>query len=174
MTESGKTPIVRQIANNVNLYTGREGTPTVIPSIIYPTYEVQGGGRKNTIFGDQTVTGAGQKDLYFVPENEWWTIHFLQVAITTGTMTIGSINCLLPGTDINLDIGNASSWHDREKWLAGQSKVFTFFVDAGVTYMLYKDKDFRIPPNSTIGVVIDGHSVTGVMEYILYTTVDIY
>ena len=92
----GKTSIIRQIANNINLFTGREGVKTHLPHVITPIADIYKSGIPITLYSNKSVTGVGNIEFFKVPDNEWWTIDFMISYVNTGTYTISRFTCIEP------------------------------------------------------------------------------
>lgn len=175
MAEVGITPTVRQIANNLNLYTGREGTITIIPSSINPVAEITNQGILETVWDAQTLTSTGFMPYHTIPANEFWTVH-LTKATSAGDVTMTGIYARLPIPHS----WNTNAKADPKQWtpysVATETSLMLVYDSAGGKTFLHSDitsNPKRFPPGTIFGIIVDV-GTSGSTKLTLYIGREIY
>lgn len=167
MAEIGITPILRDIANSINLYTGREGLKTIIPNTISPIIDVYKAGDLLLIYDDQAVGSTGQESFFAVPDNEVWTLHYVHAYVSSGTFTMGGIK-VIPPPPKSMDLNQNSS--DPKKWVPySPANAILYWYYQGSANPLVVDCDkgaspIRLPGNWAVDITIDSYSSAGTIK----------
>lgn len=178
MAEVGNTPTIRQIANNINLYSGREGTKTIVPSSISPVASIYESGVYTWIFNFVSVTVAATKVLFIVPRRQYWTIKLARFQMASGSFTISDIICYPAAAQDYINVYGSSPIDTVDEWTHRDSPasypVKLIPTNAGQTELIYNEKDIRMMPGSTIAVVADGYTSTGNLYGMMYIQIESY
>ena len=158
MALQGMSTIVRNIANNIHLFPGRPGRRVFIPETIYPTAEISKHGSPYILYKQDSISSATVYDMFTVPDNEYWTLRFVTLVISTGTYTFRDI--YIKYADKRTATYNGA---DPKQWdHASGYKIYIMYSPTSA-YLIYDGtyKDIRLPPASVIGCTVDGHTSAG-------------
>ncbi len=177
---SGKTTIPQNIANNVQLFAGREGVPTFVSNVISPVSEITKAGQLEFFHAWFTIIGTGTRLFFIVPVDEFWTLKLARAYLATGSYTISDI-IIWPSLDKDFtNIGTADPPDDKAAWEKRSSMadypIKLIPTNAGQTELNISllHKDVRLMPKTQIGVVVDAYTSTGILRILLYVAREVY
>lgn len=176
MYEKGRTPVIRQISNNVNLYTGREGTPTYIPASIQPIANIIEMGQTVVLYDHYTVGATGFFGMWQVPDNEFWTVRLMTASVSSGTFTLNGFRIRFE-PEYTADLNGLPL--DPEKWTWGATPHYVdplYDSTGGKTFIAFdcQYKDLRLPPLAKMFASVDGYSSSGTLIHQSMISREIY